>query len=211
MLQAVRRSCVGMVLVGVCAGSVAACHKKPQTPPPAPVAKPVPPSETLPARQPGLWQTTVTEQGSEDMPQILQICIDKLTDQHLGILGTDLSGDKCAQKTVRRLDDGSWGLLAQCSMGTGVTDEYSGSITGDYTQDYSMKLRAQTTNVSLPQMNRVTNYTVVSKRLGDCGADQKPGDVINDGVKVNLFDMSGIQPPGTAKKGAAAAPAASTD
>ena len=36
----------------------------------------------------------------------------------------------------------------------------------------------------------------MSKRSGDCAADQKPGDVIvNDSIKLNLFDMAGMGGP----------------
>ena len=218
MLQAGKGSLSCLALVG-CAVLVFGCHKKPEkapAPAPAPVIA-VKPSPPLPPRSPGLWETTVTEEGSEDAPQILQICIDAMTDQHLGILGTDLSGDKCSKKTFSRNNDGSWGLLAECDMGssnggssnggtsngaTSAVTEYSGSISGDYTSDYTMKLRSQTTNPSLPQMNRVTNYTVASKRLGACAKDQSPGDVINEGIRMNLFDMAGMRPKGQATSSA---------
>ena len=205
MFQTVRRSLVSCALVFGCATVLSGCQKPP-APKPAPVTpvKTAPrPQITLPMRQPGLWETTVTEQGSEDQPQILQICIDALTDANLGILGTDLSGNRCDSKTVSRQGPNSWGLLAQCQMGAGVINEYSGSIDGDYATDYTMKLRSQTTGSKLPQMNRVTNYTVAAKRTGDCAPGQRPGDVINDGVKVNLFDMAGVKGPAAAKPGPA--------
>jgi hypothetical protein len=186
---------------------LAGCHKKPEKAPapvmvaPAPVVvpKPAPP----PPRKPGLWQTTLSEEGSPDKPQVLKICIDALTDQHLGILGTDLSGDTCTSKTFSPQGEGNWGVLAECTMGAGVVTEYSGSVTGDFNSHYEMNVRSQTTGGS--QMNRVTNYVVSSKRLGACTSGQKPGDVINDGVKMNLFGMAGGSP-GGAKAEASEAP-----
>lgn len=197
-----RRLLLSSVVAGVGLAGLTACHQKPKPAAPPPVAAPAPPkpAAVLPARQQGLWQTTVTETGNEDAPQVLQICMDARTDRHLGILGTDLSGDTC-KKTVSKTDDG-WGVLAECNMGSGGVNEFSGSITGDYSQDYSMKLRLQTTGASLPQMNRVTNYTVVSKRTGACAKDQQPGDVINDGVRLNLFDMAGMSTPARASAAA---------
>ncbi|HVZ30303.1 MAG TPA: DUF3617 family protein [Asticcacaulis sp.] len=172
------------------------------------------PQEHLPPRQPGLWETSVSEEGSEDAPQKLQICIDPITDVHLGVLGTDLSASKCS-KTVSHMPDGSWGVLAECQVGPGVKTEYSGSIEGDYTQDYSMRLRSQTTGSSLPQMSRVTTYVVASKRIGVCAKDQRPGDVVdvgNEGVRFNLFDMSGVEPPvSAAAKGETAPPTGGDD
>lgn len=183
---------------------LAGCHKKPEKAPspaviaPAPVAAPKPPPPR-PARRPGLWQTTLSEEGSAEKPQILKICIDALTDQRLGVLGTDLSGDACTSKTFSPQGDGNWGILAECTLAPGVVTEYSGSLTGDFNSRYEMHIRSQTTGGS--QMNRVTNYVVSSKRLGSCAADQKPGDVINDGVKMNLFGMAGVN------RGGAKAPA----
>jgi hypothetical protein len=138
-----------------------------------------------------LWETTIAEEGSADPAQVFQICLDAKVDPHLGILGNDLSGDNCTRTTYASADGQSWELLAECQMGTGVVTQYSGSISGDYTRDYTLKVRSQTTGGNLPQMNRVTNYLVTSKRVGNCDKDQKPGDLINEGVKVNLLDMAG--------------------
>jgi hypothetical protein len=187
---------------------LAGCHQKPEEPPPAAVVAPTPvvapkPSPPRPPRKPGLWETTLSEEGSPEKPQVLKICIDALTDQHLGILGTDLSGDTCTTRTFSPQGDRSWGVLAECAMGAGVVTEYSGSLTGDFNSHYDMNVRSQTTGGS--QMNRVTNYVVSSKRLGACAADQKPGDVINDGVKMNLFGMAGVDRDGS-KASEAAAP-----
>jgi hypothetical protein len=173
------------------------CHKKPEKAPPPAVVAPAPvvvpkPSPPRPPRKPGLWQTTLSEEGSPERPEVFKICIDALTDQRLGILGTDLSGDTCASKTFSPQGEGNWGVLAECNMGAGVVTEYSGSVTGDFNSHYEMNVRSQTTGGS--QMNRVTSYIVSSKRLGACTAGQKPGDVINNGVKMNLFGMAGGNP-----------------
>ncbi|MGA9658910.1 MAG: DUF3617 family protein [Asticcacaulis sp.] len=175
----------------VCLIALSGCHKKP-APPPTPEPEPVvvaKPSEPLPPRQPGLWQTEVTEEGSSEPPQVLKICIDAETDRHMGILGTDLSGDSCKTTTYNQGEAG-WNVLAECVVGTGVMTEYSGSITGDVTKDYTLKVRSQTTGGNL---DRVTSYTVTSKRIGACRSGQKPGDVLSGGIRMNLFEMSGLK------------------
>lgn len=121
------------------------------------------------------------------------------------MLGNDLSGDSCSQKGYRPQGDGSWGFLAECSAAPGVVTQYSGSIDGDYTKDYEMKVRLQTTG---PNLNRVANYDIASRRIGACAADQKPGDLISDGAKINLFDMAGL---GSAKASSSAASATGGD
>jgi hypothetical protein len=186
---------VAFVLIGSLAGLASACGKKPEKPPEPQVQPIVPkPAVHLPPRTPGLWEMTITEEGSAEPAQVVQICIDAETDRHLGLLGTDLSGDQC-EKTLSTRDDG-WDVLAACDMGNGVSNEYSGSISGDYATAYSMKLRSQTTQGATPQ--GVANYTVAAKRTGNCAGGQAPGDVVNDGVQFNLFDMAGMQRSGAA-------------
>ncbi|ESQ88594.1 hypothetical protein ABAC460_14985 [Asticcacaulis sp. AC460] len=182
---------VAFVLIGSLAGLASACGKKPEKPA-EPQVQPVAPPRPqvhLPARTPGLWEMIITEEGSAEAPQVVQICIDAETDRHLGLLGTDLSGDQCDKTLSAR--DGGWDVLAACDMGNGVSNEYSGSITGDYITAYGMKLRSQTTQGGTPQ--GVATYTVAAKRTGNCASGQAPGDVVNDGVQFNLFDMAGMR------------------
>jgi len=182
---------------------LAGCQKPKAPVAPAPPPPP-PPLQPLPARVPGLWRTTLTEAGSAEAPQTLEICIDAQVDARLGVLGNDLSGDACT-KGYRPQGDGGLGFLAECHTGQGVVTEYSGSIDGDYTHDYTMKVRLQTTGANL---DRVTNYEVVSKRIGACAKDQRPGDVSSGGVKLNLFDMAGMA---KGKAAASNAPASNAD
>lgn len=155
----------------------------------APAPKPVPPS--LPERASGLWETTISEQGSSEPPRRFKICMDKATDQQLGILGTDLSRDTCFKHAVTQNPDGTWAILSECNMGSGGINAFSGSISGDYSQNYTLTLRSQTMGASLPQMNRIANLIVISKRISACDKDQKGGDMIEGGVKINLFEMAG--------------------
>ena len=190
------------VIVALCAGALAACHKAPPPPPAAAtVAKPaaaVVPVQVLPARQPGLWSITISENNSPDAPQVQQLCLDALTDLNLGILPNELSGDLC-KETVSHTADGGWGLIAECHRGSAGVYEYSGQISGDYAHDYSEKVRLQVSGAALPQMNHIAHYTVLAKRTGDCTGDQSPGDLITEGAKSNLFDLAGIRRPSTGK------------
>jgi len=193
--------------VALVAGALSACHKAPSPPPtaataakPAAAAAPV---QVLPARQPGLWSITISENGSEDAPQVQQLCMDAVTDLNLGILPNELTGNLC-KETVSHTADGGWGLIAECPRGTAGVYEYSGQISGDYAHDYSEKVRLQVSGAALPQMNHIAHFTVLAKRTGDCAADQTPGDLITDGTKSNLFDLAGIRHASAAKPSAAA-------
>jgi hypothetical protein len=180
--------------VGVIA-ALAGCQKPPEPAPASssssasPEPKPEPPH--LPARQSGLWDFTISEQGSADTPRRFKVCIDAETDKQLGVVGKDLSADKCFKHAVSLNPDNSWNLVAECNMGTGGVDTFSGTITGDYSKSYTMNLRVQTNGASLAQMNRVSNLTIIAKRTGTCSGDLKAGDMVESGVTVNLFDMAG--------------------
>jgi len=193
----------------LCAFALAACHKTPpaQPTPAASAAKPAAataPVQTLPPRQAGLWSITISDSGSDDVPQVQQLCMDALTDANLGVLPNELTGNLC-KETVSRTADGGWGLIAECPRGTAGVYEYSGQISGDYAHDYSEKVRLQVSGAALPQMNHIAHYTVQAKRTGDCSADQSPGDLITGGAKSNLFDLAGIRRP-AGKHAAPAAP-----
>jgi len=191
------------------AGVLAACHKAPPAPPAAATAaKPAAataPVQSLPARQPGLWSITISEDNSPDAPQVQQLCLDAVTDANLGVLPNELSGNLC-KETVSHTADGGWGLIAECQRDTAGVYEYSGQISGDYAHNYSEKVRLQVSGAALPQMNHIAHYTLQAKRTGECAADQSPGDLITDGTKSNLFDLAGLQHP--AAKGAPRASAA---
>jgi hypothetical protein len=202
----------GIVLaLGVTA--LAGCHKAPPPPPAAAtLAKPaaaVAPVQTLPARQPGLWSITISEDNSPDVPQVQQLCLDAVTDVNLGILPNELSGNLC-KETVSHTADGGWGLIAECQRGTAGVYEYSGQISGDYAHNYSEKVRLQVSSAALPQMNHIAHYTVLAQRTGQCAADQTAGDLITSGTKSNLFDLAGIRH-ASAPSASAPAPAAAGD
>jgi hypothetical protein len=194
-------------IAALCVGVLSACHKAPAPPPTAAgVAKPaaaVAPVQSLPARQPGLWSITISENGSDDAPQVQQLCLDAVTDLNLGILPNELTGNLC-KETVSHTADGGWGLIAECPRGTAGVYEYSGQISGDYAHDYSEKVRLQVSGAALPQMNHIAHFTVLAKRTGECAADQTPGDLITGGTKSNLFDLAGIRHASAAKSSAAA-------
>jgi hypothetical protein len=175
--------------------AIAGCQKPPE---PAPASssssasmepKAEPPH--LPARQSGLWEFAISEQGSSDTPRRFKLCMDAETDTQLGVMGKDLSADKCFKHAVTLNPDNSWNIVAECNMGSGGVDTYSGTITGDYSRNYTMNLRAQTNGASLAQMNRLANLTIIAKRTAACKGGLKPGDMTESGVTVNLFDMAG--------------------
>ena len=194
MSRAAYRSmlCYGLAV----AVTVTGCEKKPEKPVMVMSAVRVSarPVQVLPARQAGLWETAVREEGSEDV-QALQICIDGVTDARLSLRGSDFSGDGCGPKTISRVDEDSWKVMTTCHAVGGGMDAYSGTFTGDFSTSYDMTLRVQTTGATLPQMNRTVNYVIESKRIGDCRPGQAPGDVTNDGVTINLFEMEGRAAP----------------
>lgn len=196
--RANKRISVAVCLIGAGVVLMACSPKTPEPEPepepaPAPIvtAPPKPPAE-LPTRSPGLWQMTLSEEGSEDQARTMRICTNAEIETQLGITGEDLSGDKCERTALSKLEDGSWGFLAECNMGTGGLTEMSGKIIGDYTRDYTLTVRSQTSGAAVEHMNRVVNMTIKARRQGPCRKGQDAGDVIlPTGETFNLITISG--------------------
>jgi len=181
-----------LTLCACVALSVSACQK-PKPKPVAIVTKPLPPKplpQDLPLRKEGLWDFQVSEDGSSDAPRSFQICLDANIEAHLGIMGFDLSKDRCDKNGATQNPDGTWAILSVCHVMPQGQTSYSGTIKGDYETSYSMSLRAQTIGAASPQMNRIAQYSLNAKRLGECKSGQEPGDMTESGVTINLNQMS---------------------
>ena len=117
--------------------------------------------------------------------------MDAATDKQLGVLNEDLTADRCFKQAQTLNPDGSWQILSECNLGSGGIKSYSGVIEGDYATSYRFTIRAQTMSAKIETLNRVVNLSMIAKRVGTCAKDQVPGDMVESGIKLNLYDMAG--------------------
>jgi hypothetical protein len=152
-------------------------------------------AEELPLRKAGLWEMKITKVGSQLPEMTMQHCTDPTTDKDMANSVSPLAKQICTkQETVKS----ATGFVSDsvCTVG-GVSMTSHSDITGDFNSAYSV-----TTKVHMdkgPEQLRDTTTRIDAKWLGDCKADQKPGDIVMPGgFKLNVKDaekLKGLIPP----------------
>ncbi len=154
----------------------------------------------LPRRKPGLWEMTMTVHGEDQPPMVTRMCLDAATEAKSSIWGNEMTREMCSKNEMRRQLDGSWKFSSVCNMGSGGVTRSEGSATGDMTNNYVLRMKSSTSGAELEMMNRDSEFTVASRRIGACEPGQRGGDMIMNGrVIANVNDLPG---PGGARAGA---------
>lgn len=133
-------------------------------------------AEELPQRKPGLWESkSVGEQGEVVAKQ----CVGPDTDRAL--VGS-MAGGTCSKMLVTKTATG-YAVETECAMGP-IKASGSSVVTGDF--QTSVRTEGTTKLTGMPgQPTPVERKLVVeTKRLGECAAGQKPGDIIMPDGKV---------------------------
>lgn len=141
-------------------------------------------ADELPQRKPGLWETKST--GAEGQ-SIAKQCVGPGTDQ--SVMGA-LTAGACSKMQVTKTAKG-YAVATECAMGP-VKATGTSVITGDF--QTQMRTEGSTTLTGMPgQSGPVERKLVIeARRLGDCEAGQKPGDIILPDGKV--ISMPGTKP-----------------
>jgi hypothetical protein len=112
----------------------------------------------------------------------VQQCIDASTDQMLQSSTGPFSAPLCAEREVKKSDNGMT-IDSRCSFG-GKTASAHAVVTGSFEAAYTMTVTSE--GGDLPAMK----MTMEGKWLGACKTGQQPGDVIMaNGVKVNIPEL----------------------
>ncbi|MDQ0044792.1 DUF3617 domain-containing protein [Variovorax boronicumulans] len=143
-----------------------------------------------PARKPGLWEMQTSDgPGSKGSPQAIQQCIDAATDKMLRDMGQGMGKDMCSKQDMR-MEGGKLVIDSVCKIGQ-TTATSQAVMTGDLSTAYRLESKS---TYSPPLMGRAGATTVVEARwVGPCKADQKPGDMVMNGMKMNVNDMMGAR------------------
>ncbi|ADU39655.1 hypothetical protein J2W32_003490 [Variovorax boronicumulans] len=143
-----------------------------------------------PARKPGLWEMQTSDgPGSKGSPQAIQQCIDAATDKMLRDMGQGMGKDMCSKQDMR-MEGGKLVIDSVCKIGQ-TTATSQAVMTGDLSTAYRLESKS---TYSPPLMGRAGATTVVEARwVGPCKPDQKPGDMVMNGMKMNVNDMMGAR------------------
>lgn len=135
--------------------------------------------QQLPQRKPGLWETKSTGNEGET---IARQCVGPGTDP--SIVG-GLAAGACSKMLITKTANG-YAVETECAVGQ-IKASGSSVITGDF--QTSVRTEGMTKISGMPgQAGPVERKLVVeAKRLGECAAGQKPGDIImSDGKVISM-------------------------
>jgi Protein of unknown function (DUF3617) len=156
----------------------------------------------LPARTPGLWEIKMTLEGRNIPMPTAQHCIDAETDKLMNSIGGSMQKDMCSKQDVQKVGN-TIVVDSVCKIGQGTTTSH-GVVSGDFNSAYTVKVTSKREGgPAVPGMpaDGTSAMTIDAKWLGPCAADQKPGDMIIAGRKINIRDMQNLPGmPGGAKK-----------
>ena len=184
-------------LAGAALASLAACNKSPpgssgataQTPVPAatPAAGPLT-AQDLPHRKAGLWRQTMAIEGMDRVMPATEMCVDAASEAKMSMLGQQMARGHCQTSQLSRGLDGSIRFNSSCDLGQAGKTVSSGTVTGDFNTNYKMVIDTTTTGGAVERPNRQNKMTIAATWVGSCAADQRDGDVIMGGRKINLSD-----------------------
>jgi hypothetical protein len=143
-------------------------------------------AEDLPARKPGLWESSMKSPDGKP-PMVVKQCIDAATDKSLMGMTSGMCDLKWKRVGGDRIE-----TETTCKMGP-ISASGKGVITGDFNSSVRVETTTTTTAsgegmpAGAPKLNiPPTTQTMVveAKWLGPCEAGQKPGDMIMPDGKV---------------------------
>jgi hypothetical protein len=137
----------------------------------------------LPSRKPGLWEIKTTIEGRNPPTQVIKQCIDEATDRITLSIAGPFSPAVCPKREVKSSGD-SITVDSTCTIGKNTATAHA-VITGSFDSAYIMTVKAE--GADLPGGAMI--MTIAGNRLGDCTAEQKPGDIIfSNGRTINILE-----------------------
>jgi hypothetical protein len=118
----------------------------------------------------GLWRQKVT--GASGV-SVTRYCLDASAASALASFNQQLSG-RCSERQMALASDGAWHFRTACEAGSAGKMVTEGVMRGDFASHYVVQ-------AALAAGGGASHVTADVKRLGDCPADMKPGDVVLPG------------------------------
>ncbi len=151
-------------------------------------------AQDLPSRKPGLWEMKMGFEGRGLPAQTVRQCVDQATDKRMQASFGGLTQEACSKKDIKNVG-GTITMDSVCNLGMGTTTSHA-VVTGSFDSAYTVKMSSTSTGgPAIPGMKAggETNITIEARRVGDCEAGQKPGDMIMaNGMKINVLNMPNV-------------------
>jgi hypothetical protein len=142
----------------------------------------------MPARKAGLWEIKTSLENRGGAGMTIQQCIDAATDQMMMSSAGPLAQAVCPKRDIQRSGD-TVTIDSTCTFMDKTATTHA-VITGSLDSAYTMTVTTQSDVMQGGQMT----MTMAGKWLGACAADQKPGDMMMGGIKMNILEMQKFAP-----------------
>lgn len=150
----------------------------------------------LPPRKPGQWEMSIQVDTAAMPPQVIKMCLDGETDKLLNEQFGGMAQSMCTKQEQKK-DGEAIVLDSECKLGYMASSSHT-VITGDFSSAYTMKTDIKMSGSNMPQGLQQASpdapvtmaQTIEAKRVGDCAAGFKPGDIDLGGDRViNVREM----------------------
>jgi hypothetical protein len=173
------RAGLGLLGLALLTGA-AACHRAPAAGPSAVAAIPVQAPQAS-----GLWEERVFDRSGE---RRFRYCLDAGTGRQLAAFDRALNG-RCTRRDMAEAADGSWRFATRCDMGAWGEVTTEGVMRGDFSSHYRVDVSTQTERSAAA--NGPGRVIADLRRIGDCPAAVKPGEILSpDGGVFRLEESS---------------------
>ena len=157
----------------------------------------------LPPRAPGQWEMSIQVDTAAMPPQIIRMCLDAETDKMLNDRFGGMASHMCSRQEQKK-DGDSIVLESDCRVGDMTTSSHT-VVTGDFNSAYTMKTDVKMSGSNAPRgvqagmaaaQGPMTQQTTINaKRVGECAAGAKPGDIdFGEGRTTNVRELPAPQP-----------------
>lgn len=187
-----------VVMVGLAAAALGACHKPaaPSTDTSAQAPAPAGTAGGPPHRKAGLWQTSVTVDGHVS-PVAMSLCVDDAMEAksqafHAGSPASVAQESHCQYPPPTRNVDGSYSVSFTCPISGGGQTVTKAVATGDWSSGYHMHMENDTTGSPIAATNGHHVTDIDGKWLGPCPAGMAGGDMqLPGGMRISGSKAAG--------------------
>lgn len=141
--------------------------------------------EGLPERKAGQWEIQMIIREGRP-PIVSQMCLDASTDRQM--MQSGFAAGQCSKMDVQRTADG-YTIDAVCKHGL-MTSTTHTVMTGDFQTTYKVVITSDTVGgpANIPAHSAITQE---ARWTGECTGGLQPGEVLVNGLKVNVLKSMG--------------------
>jgi hypothetical protein len=141
----------------------------------------------LPKRKAGLWELTMSIEGTKAPMPSAKLCIDAATDAEFYKMGAGMSRDACSKRDLK-VNGKTITVDSVCSFAANRTSTTHATTT--FTGDTAYHTEVQM-HYEPPLMGKSDSAMAQDgKWIGACPADMQPGDMLMPGgLKLNVRDL----------------------